>query len=52
MTKSVLDALLAYIDARIEEKTSSHIQDTVRVLELRDKLMQAAAAAAEREVDA
>jgi hypothetical protein len=50
MTKEILDALLLYIDARIDEKASGDIQDVVRTIHLRDDLIRAAVAAAEQEV--
>lgn len=46
MTKEMLDALLLYIDARIDEKASNHIQDAIRVMELRDDLFRAAVSTA------
>lgn len=41
MTEHQLEALLAYIDARIEEHASPHIENRRRVNELRAELIAA-----------
>ena len=40
MTKEMLDALLLYIDARIDEKASHDIEDRIRARELYDELVR------------